>query len=126
VCCAISSGVTFTEVRQPLSSPTLPLINPAGTCHRTQVDEDVEKRQGGSEQWAGSEQWGELNVGEKLNGGEEVNGGEMVCDREATPNLVASALKPPSHSTGLYVIKYLAMGTTCFFFVSLLLKGNQY
>ena len=52
---AASSGVTFTEVRQPLSSSTLLLINPAGTCYWTQADEDMERWQRGRDQWAGSE-----------------------------------------------------------------------
>jgi len=42
-----------------------------------------------------SEWWGELNSSKKLNNGEEVNGGEMVCDREVTSNLVASASSHP-------------------------------
>jgi len=54
----------------------------------------------------------------------EENGEELVHDSEMMPNLVASALKLPSHSTSLHVIKYLALKMTYICF--LLLQGNKY
>jgi len=55
----------------------------------------------------------------KENGGEKKDSGnreKMMCNSEAMLNLVASALKLPSHSTGLHIIKYLVMKVTCIFF----------
>jgi len=75
-----------------------------------------EEEDGGEEKNREEEDSGAEENGEGENGRAEENREELLCDREMTPNLVASALKPRSCSTSLHVIKYLAMKMTCIFF----------